>query len=115
MKNKKIVIAFLIVMFSFSYSIHAQSAVEKKIKADMERNKKHRDEAIMKLQEQQRQAQDERRESNANSPQQRTNSVPTTNQKNTEVKQQPNSNNSKQLRNEQPIINNANKKQDINQ
>lgn len=116
MKNKKIVIAFLVLVLAATYSVQAQSSVAKKLRADLEQSKKHRDEVLMKAQEQQKQRKDERAlPLNANLFQQNINNNPASNQKNPVIKPQPGINNTKPVTNEQPILNNTNKKEDKNQ
>lgn len=112
MKNKKLIIAFLILSLGTTFSVKAQSSLEYKLKADLEQSRKHGKDLLMKAQEQQSQARNEKKSTNLNASQQSTNATPVSNQKNTEVKQQPNSIHSKQMTSGQLVPNHPGKKEE---
>jgi hypothetical protein len=110
MKNKKFVVGFMALLFGTLCS-NAQSSLEKKLRADLEQSKKHREAVLLKAQEQQRQRQDEKRsEMILNTPQQNSSNA----NQNSVVRQQTNQNSTPATK-EQPIINKSTKKEDINQ
>jgi predicted Holliday junction resolvase-like endonuclease len=94
----KLTIALFLSLFVAVYSVHAQSSSMKKIQAELEQKKQHGNEQLAKAHQQQQQAKNENRPSNAPS-----------------FQQQPNSNSSKQSGQQQPLMNNPNKKEEINQ
>jgi hypothetical protein len=109
MKAKKFIIAFMAMILVTTFA-NAQSTLEKKLRADLEKSKKHREAMLLKAQEQQKQRQDERKtETNIGSLQQNNN----VNQ-NANLRQQVNQNNSIVNKNT-TTINNPAKKEDINQ
>ena len=109
MKTKKFMTAFVILMLGATFA-NAQSTLEKKLRAGLEKSKKHRETMLLKAQEQQRQRQDERRtETNIGSLPQNNNA-----NQNASLRQQVNQNNSIANKNT-ATINNAVKKEDINQ
>jgi hypothetical protein len=107
MKNKKFVFALMFLILGTLCS-NAQSTLQKKLRADLEQSKKHREAMLLKAREQQRQN-ERRSEMNLNIPQQKNGSATS----NSEMKQQTNPNNIPALK-EQPI-NTPAKKEDINQ
>jgi hypothetical protein len=109
MKNKRILIALLVLMLGTAYSSNAQSSIDKKQKQDLERIKKRREELLMKAQQQQRQANEERRPPSVNSNQQTVNTTLTPNQQNTHPIQ-PNAVIPKQSIVKQPVLNSNGKK-----
>ena len=114
MKNKAILIIVFTLTLGLSYSVQAQSTAQQKMTNEIERGKKRSDELVIKLQEQQRQTQDERRGANANFAQQKTSSTPASNQNSIKVNQQSGTDKPQSTK-EQLILNNRNKKEDVNQ
>lgn len=109
MKNKKFVFAFIVLILGTLYS-NAQSTLEQKLRADLEKSKRHRDAQLLKAQEQQRQRQDEKRnEMNINVVQQTTSNANLS----PEMKRQANQNNTPALK--RKPINGPARKEDINQ
>jgi hypothetical protein len=109
MKTKKFIIAFLILMLGATFA-NAQSTLEKKLRADLEKSKKHRETMLLKAQEQQRQRQDEIKAGTNIGSLQQNNNV----NQNASLRQQVNQNNSIVNKNTD-TINNSAKKEDINQ
>ena len=94
----KLIIALFLSLFAAVYSVSAQSASIKKQQEELQQKKAHGNEVLAKAHQQQQQAKFEQRPSNA----------PT-------FQQQQNSNGSKQPVPQQPLANNPNRKEDINQ
>jgi len=94
----KLLIALFLSLFAATYSVGAQSTSVKKLQAELKQKKQHGNEQLVKAHQQQQQAKYEKRPSNAPS-----------------FQQQPNSNTPKQPWQQQPLLNNPNKKEDINQ
>ncbi|MGZ3924697.1 MAG: hypothetical protein ACXVLT_13485 [Flavisolibacter sp.] len=93
----KIVIALFLFLFTATYSVHAQSSSLKKVQADLQRIKQHGTEQLAVAHQQQQQAKNEIRPTNSTSFQQQSkpgNQKPAT---------------------QQPVLNNPNKKEEINQ
>lgn len=114
MKNKATLIIVFALTLGLSYSVQAQSTARQKMKNEIERGKRRSDELVMKLQEQQRQTQDEKRGAEVNFAQQKTSSTPASNQNNIQVNRQPGTDKLQSTK-EQLILNNRNKKEDVNQ
>jgi curli biogenesis system outer membrane secretion channel CsgG len=94
----KIIIALFLSLLAATYSVHAQSSSLKKVQAELQQIRQHATEQLAKAHQQQQQAKNETRPSNAPS-----------------FLQQPNSNSSKQSGQQQPLLNNPNKKEELNQ
>lgn len=107
MKNKKFVFALIFLVLGTLCS-NAQSTLHKKLRADLEQSKKHREAMLLKAREQQGQN-EKRSDMNLNIPQQKNGSATS----NSEMKQQTNPNNIPALK-EQPI-NTPATKEEINQ
>jgi predicted Holliday junction resolvase-like endonuclease len=96
MKHKLIIAVFFSVLAA-THSVQAQSSSVKKLQQELEQKKAHANEVLEKAHQQQQQAKNERR------------------QPNTSFQQQAGSNSSRQPGREQPLLNTAKKRDDINQ
>ena len=93
----KIVIALFLSLFAATYSLHAQSSSVAKAKADLQQRKQHGNDLLAKAHQQQEQAKHEVAPSNASS-----------------FQQQSKPNDPKQRGQEQPMLNNTNKREHVN-